>query len=288
MKKFKKIFVETTNICNLRCSFCPKTKREKGLLSAEEFEFIINKIKGFTDYIYLHLMGEPLLNDNIFEFLNINEKYGLKTVITTNGTFIEKRAEGLLNMKSLHMVSFSLHSYEANEEGICLERYIGDIIDFSIRAAEQGVISSLRLWNMDSKETTGENSLNDKIFEIIEDKLGLDFKIKEKIGQRHNLTLRKYIYFERAEKFIWPELKNGKENKAGFCYGLRNHIGILCSGDVVPCCLDHEGDLRLGNIFESRLDEILKSERAVNIYNGFTGRNAVEKLCRSCGFIQRF
>lgn len=287
-KKFKKIFVETTNICNLNCSFCPKTKREAKMLTPKEFEYIIEKIKDYTDYIYLHVMGEPLLNNNIGTFLAINEKFGLKTVITTNGILIKDKQDILLNSKSLHMLSFSLHSFEANNSGIPLEEYIGNIVDFAISAAEKNIISSLRLWNLDGKDTIGDNSFNDIILNIIEEKLGLDFKIKEKIGNKSNLTLRKYIYFERSEKFIWPEIKGEERNENGFCYGLRNHIGILSNGNVIPCCLDHEGDITLGNIFNESLEDILSSQRAMNIYNGFTGRNPVEKLCKSCGFIQKF
>ena len=58
----KKVYLEITDICNLSCSFCHKTLREKKFISEEEFSSLIPKIKPYTDYLYMHLMGEPLLH----------------------------------------------------------------------------------------------------------------------------------------------------------------------------------------------------------------------------------
>ena len=61
MKRFRKIYLETSNVCNLRCAFCPGTKREKRRMSLDEFRFYADCVKGYADYLYFHLMGEPLL-----------------------------------------------------------------------------------------------------------------------------------------------------------------------------------------------------------------------------------
>ena len=63
---------------------------------------------------------------------------------------------------------------------------------------------------------------------------------------------------------------------------------MLADGTVVPCCLDHEGDIALGNIFEGSMEEILASERASAIYEGFRDHRATEELCRKCGYARRF
>ena len=73
-----------------------------------------------------------------------------------------------------------------------------------------------------------------------------------------------------------------------FCYGLRDHFGILCDGRVIPCCLDREGEITLGNVYETPVREILSSERAMAILHGFDNRVAVEELCQKCGYARRF
>ena len=96
------------------------------------------------------------------------------------------------------------------------------------------------------------------------------------------------MYLEHGDKFDWPELSAPDGGETGFCYGLRDQIGVLCDGTVVPCCLDHEGDLALGNLFTQEMEEILASPRANAIYDGFSSRKAVEPLCRRCGYASRF
>ena len=72
------------------------------------------------------------------------------------------------------------------------------------------------------------------------------------------------------------------------CYGLRDQVGVLSDGTVVPCCLDHNGDIRLGNIYEQPIEEILNSPRAKAMVEGFSCRKAAEELCRKCGYARRF
>ena len=99
--------------------------------------------------------------------------------------------------------------------------------------------------------------------------------------------LRDHLYLERAGKFDWPDLSAG-ESGAQFCYGLRDQLGVLVDGTVVPCCLDHEGDVALGNLFTQPLTEILTSPRACALREGFSRRKPAEELCRRCGFAARF
>ena len=88
--------------------------------------------------------------------------------------------------------------------------------------------------------------------------------------------------------FDWPDMSAEELGENCFCYGLRDQVGVLCDGTVVPCCLDHDGDIPLGNLFERELDEILVSPRAGAIREGFSHRLAVEELCRRCGYARRF
>ena len=289
MRRFKKVYIEITNVCNLSCNFCPKTKRKYKFMNKEEFNYILKEVKPFTEHIYLHLMGEPLLNENIQEFLEESGNQGLYVNLTTNGTLLNTVGDTLIKAKALRQVNISLHSFEANKKTVELEEYLKDISNFIIKARENSnIICAIRLWNMDSNDLIGENNLNREILKILEENLNLDFSLAEKLQETNRIKLKDKVYLNMAEKFQWPDIKIDTLEEKVFCHGLRNQMGILVDGTVVPCCLDSDGNLPLGNIFEKSLKEILEGERAINIYNGFSRRVAVEDLCKRCGYATRF
>lgn len=287
MSKFKKIYIEITNVCNLNCNFCPKTSRKLKFMSEDKFEYIIKSIRPYTDYVYFHLMGEPFLNKKLEPFLNISKENELKVNITTNGTLINDVKDILLNASALRQVNISLHSFEANEDNMDFNKYIENILDFAKEATEKtDMICSLRLWNLDTKYVAS-NNMNIDIFKLLENEFELEEDLRSSLKEKNSFKLRKNLYLSMGEKFNWPSLKIEELGERAFCYGLRDHIGILVDGTVVPCCLDGEGSITLGNIFENTLEEILNSKRAKDIYEGFSRRKAVEELCKRCGFINR-
>ena len=290
MRKFKKIYVEITNICNLKCNFCPSSSLSRTLkfMDQSAFEHILKEIKPYTDHIYFHLMGEPFLNKNLDVFLDLAEANQLRVNITTNGTLIKKAKGKLLPKRALRQVNISLHSFEANEINKDLDTYMNDIVDFINEATEQTeIICAIRLWNMDTEELKASNQLNNDILSKLEEKLQLDVRISEELQHKNNLKLKDRVYLNMAEKFEWPDMDRDIIDENVFCYGLRDQIGILVDGTVVPCCLDSEGKIPLGNIFESKLEDILNSDRAVAMYDGFSRRCAVEELCKRCGYAKR-
>lgn len=288
MTRFKKIYIETTNICNLSCNFCPKTSRKLGFMSIESFKKIINKIKGYTNHIYLHLMGEPFLNHNLETFLKIAKEADLKVNITTNGTLINKVKDIIIDSKAVRQINISLHSFEANNNDIDFYEYINNILDFINESTEKSeTICALRLWNIDTEELKANNNLNSQIINLIQDKLNLEFNLIDALKEKKRLKLKDKVYLNMAEKFSWPDANLSLISEDVFCHGLRDQIGILVDGTVVPCCLDSEGKIPLGNIFEENLEEIITSERAKNIYDGFSRRRAVEDLCKRCGYAKR-
>jgi len=287
MKKFKKVYIEITNVCNLRCNFCPKTARKLKFMDKESFGHIIKNVKPYTNHVYFHLMGEPFLNKELEHFLEISKENQLKVNITTNGILISDVKDILLNAQALRQVNISLHSFEANEENIDFNEYINNIINFVKEITEKtNIICSLRLWNLDTRYSAN-NNMNIDIFKLLEKKFGIKCDLKESLKDKNSFKLKNNVYISMGEKFKWPSLKEEELGERAFCYGLRDQIGILVDGTVVPCCLDSEGSIPLGNIFESTLDEILNSKRAKDIYDGFSERKAVEELCKRCGFINR-
>lgn len=290
MRKFKKVYIEITNICNLKCNFCPSSSLQRTLkfMNPEQFTHVIEKVKPHTDHIYFHLMGEPFLNKNLGTFLDISAEHDLKVNITTNGTLIQKVKEKLLSKKALRQVNISLHSFEANDINNDLNTYVSNITDFIKEATEKSdIICAIRLWNMSTEELKASNNLNDDILTMLEEQLSLDIRLSEALQNSQNIKLNDRVYLNMAEKFEWPDMDRDVIDENVFCYGLRDQIGVLVDGTVVPCCLDSEGNIPLGNIFESTVEGIINSERAKNMYDGFSRRCAVEELCKRCGYAKR-
>lgn len=284
MAGLKKVYLEITNVCNLSCDFCPGTRRKKGFISPENFALLAAKLRPHVDYLYLHLMGEPLLHPQLPKLLETAGDLGFKVMITTNGTLLHRQAQLLASSSAAKKISISLHSFEGNEaHGSNLPHYLEDCIDAAKKLAAAGKICALRLWNLDGESTKGANRSNADILT----KLEAHFPKPWKENPR-GCTLAPGVYLEWGEKFEWPDLSAAEGSGGVFCYGLRDQIGILWDGTVVPCCLDHEGDIPLGNLYEQSLEDILNSPRARAMYDGFSCRKATEELCRKCGYARRF
>lgn len=288
MRSFKKVYIEITNVCNLSCDFCPKTTRKPEITDGEKFAHILEQVRPHTDYIYLHLLGEPTMHPQLETFLSMSHAHNLQVNLTTNGTLLESVQEVLLNAKALRQVNISLHSFESNETNVEMAAYISSITAFINEATTRSnTIVSLRLWNMDSDALKGNHALNEGIMRQLEEELALDFSIMEALQHKRGIKLKEGVYLNMAEKFEWPDKDKVAVQEEVFCYGLRDQIGILVDGTVVPCCLDNEGHLSLGNIFTTPLKEIIASERSQRIYNGFSNRRATEHLCKTCYYAQR-
>ena len=273
--RFQKIYVEISNLCNLSCAFCPGTKRPKGRMTPEDFAKLLPKLRPYTEHLYFHLMGEPLCHPELAEFLELAGDF--KVIITTNGTLLAKQQALLLSAPNLHKVNISLHAFEANDLAVPFESYLADCFRFG-QAAAGKKLTVYRLWN-----AGGQNARNAEILSCMEKHFP-----KPWIQKRQGTQIGDKVFLEYGEKFDWPDMQAEEDKGELFCYGLRDQLGVLWDGTVVPCCLDHDGDIALGNLFEQEMDDILESPRAKAIYDGFTARKAVEPLCRRCGYARRF
>lgn len=276
-----KAYLEITNVCNLSCAFCHKTSRKKRFMSEDEFEILTDKLQNKIQYLYFHLMGEPTLHPSLPFFIKRAREKGFFPMLTTNGSLLPKVKDSLLGSLP-HKISISLHDAAANPAFANAE-YLESCADFARRASVSGCITVLRLWNLGSED----EKTNDSVLSYLKSVFTDEWKSVRNGG---GYKLADKLFIEYGERFDWPDGSESEsdENADAFCYGLRDQIGVLVDGTVVPCCLDADGCLALGNLFESELDEILEGERARAIYDGFTGRRAVEPLCRKCGYARRF
>ena len=266
-------YLEITNICNLDCIFCPKTVRAKRSLTLQELDCLTDRLRGEVKFLYFHLMGEPLLNRHLPQFIVTAREKGFIPVLTTNGTLLDKAQDVIEALP--HKVQISLHSHEGNGKENYAE-YINGVMRFAKEAASRGTIIVLRLWNQGGYDTA-----NAQLVELLEQHMPRPW-----VERHDGWRMADNIYLEYDRMFEWPD-SEGEECvcEEAFCYALRNQIGVLADGTVVPCCLDHNGDIPLGNLFEQPLDEILSSPRARAMYDGFTRHEAVEPLCRRCGYM---
>ncbi len=275
-KKYSRVYVEITNICNRNCSFCPGTTREKRRMTVEEFKIIADSLVGITDYLYFHVMGEPLTHPDLPVMIAYATSRGFKCAITTNGTLLDKRADELLS-SGVYKVNLSVHSFEDGDDA-SHAGYIDSLCRFADKASGAGVLTVLRLWNKGH-----DGGMNDKTLDLIKSRLDGEWKW----GSR-GARIRHKLHLEYGDRFDWPDMSADYIGDEVFCYGLRDHFGILCDGRVIPCCLDREGVITLGNAFETPISDILSSDRAVAILRGFDRRCAVEELCKRCGYATRF
>lgn len=274
---YSRVYVEITTICNRQCSFCPGTKRAPKRLSMEEFKTITDKLKGVTKYLYLHVMGEPLTHPLLPEFIRYATEAGFLVSITTNGTLLKKCGEKLL-ASGVYKINISIHSFEEGSSDEYL-KYISDCMSFADESSKAGILTILRLWNKGFDEGRNIDTLT---------LLQNYFKDEEWKKGGKGARIRNKLHLEYGERFEWPDIKKEDRGSEVYCYGLKDHFAILCDGSVVPCCLDREGEITLGNIFEQSPREILSSERAEAMRLGFQCRNATEELCRKCGYARRF
>ena len=258
--RFKRIYIEITNICNLNCDFCEPHNRENRFMEIEEFDEILDKISTYTSYIYLHVKGEPLLHPKFDEFVKHAHSKGFQINLTTNATLLEQHLD---ITKYLRQINISFHATN-NEEILKTSKKITDCI------------INYRIWNI--TENAEALNLIKKEFNISEE---IDF------SKSQNYTLAPNIFLSTASKFKWPSLHDTTSSN-GYCHALKDQIAILVDGTVVPCCLDNNGDIDLGNIFEETLEEILEKEKTIKIIENFKNRIAIEELCKKCTYKNRF
>lgn len=276
---FKKIYIEITNICNLNCKFCPETIRNKEFMGLENFEEIIKKVQKYTKLICLHVKGEPLLHPMLGEILKVLEKYNLQTNITTNGTLIKQQIDVLKKSKAVRQINFSIHSIMQNEK--ISKQYLKDI--FTSAEELENIIISYRLWNL---KNISENDINNDIIKEIESYYNIK-NLKQQLSENEFIKIKKNVFINQDTEFTWPDINKETIIEKGKCLALKDQVAILVDGTVVPCCLDNNGDIPLGNILKESLEDILNNEKSISIKKNFENSVIICKLCKTCGFLNR-
>ena len=284
MPRFQKVYLEITNICNLRCPFCPPTQRPPRYLPREQFLRVLDQLAPYTRYLYFHIKGEPLLHPLLPDFLTLAGERGFQVNLTTNGVLLPELSPALLEAPALRQVNLSLHSYQPQAHGE-MEGYLSAAASYARKAAERGKHTVFRLWTLDpSRETNGTCR---RLLDLLSREFPSAGDLSARSGER-SLTLEPHIFLSFEEEFAWPSLSAPAIPGPGTCYGARRMLGILCDGTVVPCCLDGEGECPLGNLFTEDLGDILARPPLEEMAQGFRNRKITQDLCRRCGYRTRF
>ena len=287
--KFRKVYIEISNSCNLKCDFCPQSslKRPTHFMEMDLFDSLVKQIQPFARLICLHVMGEPMYHPQLEEFLDICHKYNQDVSIVTNGILLNDENQSLLLNPAVVQANFSLQSFENNYKGMDNKSYLARIFKFTKRAFKErpDMHINYRLWNAENFE----NAL--KMNELTISRIREEFKISEEKMNSISLLGNRLInnlFLNLSENFDWPTMDMPYQSSRGHCHALKNQLAILSDGTVVPCCFDCEGVIKLGNANKESIVKILNSERAMNMFNGFKSQQLVEPLCQRCTYIKRF
>ena len=288
MNKFKRVYIEISNICNLQCSFCPVVDRDKKVMSADMFKTIIHDVAPHTEQVCLHLMGEPLAHPEFETIIRHCEEAGVKINLTTNGILLNRYKALLSTSPAFHQINFSIHAFKDNFKNKDINPYLLDILNFSKESQElrPELYINYRLWNI--FETTTQNDSNSDILKTIGNFFETEIKEDIDVGSIKSKRIYKRVYLHFDSRFEWPSPLMPKQSVVGFCHAITSHVGIHADGTVVACCLDKEARLDLGKMPEKSLSQVLEGQRARNMRQGFLARKLVEDLCQRCTFIKRF
>lgn len=288
MEKFKRVYIEISNICNLQCSFCPVVDRDKKVMGLELFESTLSQVAPLTEQVCLHLMGEPLAHPEFPTIVKLCEKYNVKINLTTNGILLNRYAELLSTSTAFHQINFSIHSFKDNFKDKSILPYLTDILEFSQMAfvKRPELYINYRMWNI--FESTTQNDSNKDILASIAKFFAVEIKEDIDVGSIKSKRIWNRVYLHFDSRFEWPHPSMPLQSDRGFCHALSSHIGIHADGTVVPCCLDKEARLALGNCSSQSLKDILEGMRARAMREGFAQKKLAEDLCRRCTYIKRF
>lgn len=229
IKKLTSLIIEPTNTCNLRCTFCFVTEgmnRAEGFMDFDLFKKVIDDSPGL-EHLCMHNWGEPLLHKDIFRMFDYAAQAGVRHIVmNTNGTLLTDKMIDRIVDSPLSIIRFSIDGSPETFQrvrGVALDKIERNILKLKEKkeARRPGL-------GMGVVFTVEEDTHQDVEAYIDHWKNIVD----------HVRTQAKLIQNPRKE--ICPE-PFGKD------YG---KLVVLWDGTVIPCCVDYNASLKLGNAWE--------------------------------------
>ncbi|MEE8807073.1 MAG: radical SAM protein [Lactimicrobium sp.] len=273
----KRVYLEITNKCNLKCAFCARHHRAPENMSPAFFESLLPQVKNYTDYIYLHVQGEPLLHPDFETIMNLCDQYGMKVQLVTNGSLLYLHPS-LLDHSSLRKLSVSLQSAPFQNGDM---NQLKDVLTQMMKqasAAEHPTVE-IRFWRDDVLARDHAQ----KILQYLQDHYTFVPSVR-----KANYQIMPHVFVDFDNAFSWPGQEETVPCCKGRCHGAVDQIAILSDGTLVPCCLDYDGHIAFGNLHEASLAALLSSRRYLDMVKGIRSHMLVEPYCQQCTFHHRF
>lgn len=282
-----KVYIELTSKCGLACDFCPSSSRAFSNMEIALFEKINKEVKVYTNDIAYHVVGDPLLVENLTEYLDISHSVGLHVHITTTGYYLKPHHTQELSHPAIKQINFSLNSYRGNSLPISLEEYLHKITSFTLafRQLNSKAFINYRLWN--KQEDNTHVTYNEEVINIVAKQLMVSRGSMQK-RNKNSLRAMYKVLFNFDSLFEWPSLDAPYVGDTGRCHGLTGQMAILSSGALVPCCFDYEAIINLGNLKNETIATILNKERSKALIEGFASNKITEELCKHCSYKKIF
>jgi MoaA/NifB/PqqE/SkfB family radical SAM enzyme/glycosyltransferase involved in cell wall biosynthesis len=254
--------------CNLRCAFCDLYDRPERMDVKARLPALLDQAWRIGTRVVVFTGGEPFLHKDLFSAVRMAKERGFGTNVTTNGTLVERRWRQL-QASGLDSISLSLDGLEATHDALrgregtfarttrALERLCADgrihtavyfvvtrrnvheLIPVYERVASLG--ASFDFWPVnDAPELT----LNEP------DQVRAYLEAIEHIAARDPDVAARRAYMERGVDYHAGKLHRVR------CLGLVDQYGIDWKGDLQPCCVWGEPSLKVGNVFDTPLDEL--------------------------------
>lgn len=318
----QRVHIELTNICEFDCVFCPKSfmDRPPGYMDTDLAKRLITELSEnkVCEKVTFHVMGEPTLHKGLFDILAHAERAGMRVGLTTNGAGLGKKAGERLLDYNLHQMDISLQTPDERSfilrgaKGMGFDEYAGGVMEFfrRHRARWPETIFKFRFLNTRFRKKKMEEEVGpvrvmsttqelretfNKWASLVYDAIGAPPKVRESglsgigrlVSYKWNVAeVAPNVFFETYVLSNWGHAFGGKkglrEAWAGYCYGMRDHFGVLHNGDVVLCCIDYNGSTSVGNVRSSTLKEVLSSEAVGRVVKGFSRMKVVHPHCKKC------
>ncbi|MGL2525242.1 radical SAM/SPASM domain-containing protein [Helicobacter pylori] len=278
-KLFKKIYIELSDICGLQCSFCPNPKNIRGVMPLELFEKVCKEVAPLTQMITLHVLGDPCKLKNLNRYLSTAKRFSLKVDLVTSGVYLHDFETLLQDV--IYQISISLDAGLDHHNKINQHRYIQKILEFCRYKCEKNSEVFLNLRIQDGTLDKHQNLIKPFLesFECVS---------LETLISQGRVRLFKKSFLNIQKTFKWPNLNApnplNQKSKIPYCYGLIKQVAILSNGVVVPCCMDTQANINLGDLNHMPLKDILNSQKAMAIKTHFLKGEALEFLCKNCSY----
>jgi len=267
----KTLTIETTNICNAFCTFCPhpKMKRNQTMMTTLLYEKIITEAKELgVEEVILSFFGEPFCDRNLMNRIKFAKENGLKVTLYTNGILLDgDRIKDIIDAK-LDKIFISLDSY-SNEHyrKIRLVGKYDEVVDN---------INTL----IEMKQTRKSK------FPIVEIGMILLDKNDKKVIKTFMKKWKRANDVVIRQPHDWISEGTDIKNQLP-CYPLWNAFYVLCDGRVVPCCMDYDATYVLGDANNQTLKEIWETYKQLKLLrkHHLEGTSDCFDFCKNCTVI---